>query len=283
MKRKMGVIDIIVYVFLAILSITTLYPFVNLLAISLSPMSEVAKSSFMIWPKEITFDAYEYIIKYSELLGAYKITLFVTVVGTVINIVLTTLGAYVLSNKQVPGRNFMNKMLVFSMLFSGGTIPTFIIVRNLGLINTVWSLIIPNAINAYWLILMRNFMSSIPASLSEAARIDGCSEYRILLKIILPLSLPIIATLVLFYGVAHWNAYQSALLYINRSELRPLQVVIRAMFEDGMDRLDDTRVLPPANTLRAAAVMLSSLPILCVYPVVQKYFVKGLVAGAVKG
>lgn len=283
MKRKINVIDIIIYVILAVLSITTLYPFVNMLAISLSPMSEVAKSTFMILPKKITFDAYEYVIKYSELFGAYKITLFITVIGTLINIALTLLGAYVLSNKQVPGRNFMNKMLVFTMLFSGGTIPTYMVVRQLGLVNSVWSLILPQAINAYWLILMRNFMSSIPSSLSEAARIDGCSEYGILFRVILPLSLPITATLVLFYGVYRWNSYQDALLYITRSELRPLQVVIRAMYEEGSKRLDDTNPLPPSNTLRAAAVMLSSLPILCVYPFVQKYFVQGMMVGAVKG
>ena len=282
-KKKLGAIDILIYIILGLLSITTLYPFINMLAVSLSPMSEVAKSTFMFFPKKITFDAYKYVFKYTELFGAYKVTLFVTIVGTIINLALTSLGAYVLSNKQVPGRGFMSKMLVFTMLFSGGTVPLYIVVKSMNLVNTVWAMILPHAINTYWLILMRNFMMGIPTSLSEAARIDGCNEYMIFIRIILPLSLPIIATLTLFYGVARWNDYNSALLYITRTELRPLQIVIRAMYEQGVDRIEDNSSVPPSNTLRAAAVMLSTLPILCVYPFVQKYFVQGIMVGAVKG
>jgi len=174
-------------------------------------------------------------------------------------------------------------MLVFTMLFSGGTVPLYMVVRSLHLVNTVWAMILPHAINTYWLILMRNFMMGIPTSLSESARIDGCNEYMILIRIILPLSLPIIATLTLFYGVTRWNEYNSALLYITRTELKPLQIVIRAMYEQGVDRIEDNSLVPPSNTLRAAAVMLSTLPILCVYPFVQKYFVQGIMVGAVKG
>lgn len=283
MKKKLGIVDYIIYIVLGLLSITTIYPFINMLAVSLSPMSEVAQARFMIWPKKMTFDAYEYVIKYSNLWGAYRVTLFVTIVGTTINLALTILGGYVLSNKQLPGRGVLNKILVFTMLFSGGTVPLYMVVRSMGLTNTLWAMIIPHAINTYWLILMRNFMIGIPDSLSESARIDGCNEYMILLRIILPLSLPIIATLVLFYGVTRWNEYTSAVLYITRSELKPLQVVIRGMYEQGMDRVTEGEVIPPSSTIRASAVMLSTLPILAVYPFVQKYFVQGAMVGAVKG
>lgn len=281
--KKIGVFDVLNYIILGLLSLTTIYPFINMIAVSLSPMSEVAKGAVLIFPKKVTLEAYEYIIKYSELGSAYKVTLFVTIVGGLINLTLTTLGGYVLANKQIPGRSFLSKMVVFTMLFHGGTIPMYIVVKNLHLTNTVWSMILPHAINTYFMILMRNFMMGIPTSLSESARIDGCNEYMILLRIILPLSMPIIATLTLFYGVSRWNEYTSAILYITRSSLRPLQVVIRAMYEEGIEMMEAGDIAPPSNTVRAAAVVFSTVPILCVYPFVQKYFVQGIMVGSVKG
>lgn len=281
-NRKIKIFDIINYSLLLLLSISTIYPFVNMLAISLSPMSEVLQSSFMVVPRKITFEAYDYVLRYGNLGSAYKTTIFITVVGTLINLVLTSLGAYVLSTKDVPGRKVLTTFVVITMIFNGGLIPTYMVVRNLNLVNTVWAMILPNAINTFWMIVMRNFMQEIPVSLRESARLDGCSEYRILLMIIMPLSLPIVATLSLFYGVMHWNEYYNAIIYVSRQNLKPLQVIIKAMYEQSLEIIDDSKLPPAVETVRACTVMLATLPILTVYPFVQKYFVKGMMVGAVK-
>ena len=233
--RKIGIFDIFNMILLFLVSVSTIYPFINMFSISISPIEEVMRSNFIILPKKITFEAYEYVIKYGNLEDAFRVTVFITIVGTLINLVLTCLGAYVLSNKDLPGRNVLTTFVIITMIFHGGLIPTYMVVKSVGVVNTVWALILPNAINTFWLILMRNFFQSIPSSLSESARIDGCSEYRILAIIIIPLSLPIIATISLFYGVMHWNEYYQSVIYINKQELKPLQAIIKTMFEQAID------------------------------------------------
>lgn len=282
-KKRIKPFDIINLIILSLLGLTTLYPFINLLFMSVSSIEEVMKSSsIMLYPKSISFDAYEYVLKYGNLSNAFKITVTITVLGTIINLVLTTLGAYSLSNKNLPGRKFLMSLVILTMLFNGGLIPTYMVIKALHLIDTVWVLMIPNAISTFNLILMRNFFQSIPPSLSESARIDGCSEFRILMNIILPLSMPIIATLSLFYGVGHWNEYFNAIIYNNKNSLSPLQVLIRNMFANSVDMLDPDRLPPPVETVRAATVILATLPIICLYPFLQKYFVQGIMIGAIK-
>ncbi|MDF2923115.1 MAG: binding-protein-dependent transport system inner rane component [Paenibacillaceae bacterium] len=283
-KHKIGVFDVLNVIFLSLLTLTMLYPFVNLFVISVSSMDQVVKSgSLMLFPTSINLEGYEYVFKYGNLLNAFKATLFITFVGTLVNLVMTSLGAYVMSCKELPGRNFLMSMIIITMFFGGGLIPSYLVVSQLHLVDSLWALILPTAIQSFNLILMRNFFQQIPQSLKEAARIDGSSELAILAKIMIPLSLPILATLALFYGVGHWNQYSQAIIYINDPKLYPLQVVIKGMYESAVGELEADRLPPPVETVRSATIMIATVPILFVYPFLQKYFVQGVLVGSVKG
>lgn len=284
LQNKIGIFDILNVVFLSLLTITMLYPFINLFVISVSSMDQVVKSGgLMLFPTSINLDGYEYVLKYGNLGNAFKSTLFITIVGTIVNLIMTSLGAYVMSCKELPGRNFLMTMIIITMFFGGGLIPSYLVVSNLHLVDSLWSLILPTVIHSFNLILMRNFFQTIPPSLKESARIDGCAELGILIKIMIPLSLPIIATLALFYGVGHWNEYSQAIIYINKPKLYTLQVVIKGMYESAVGELDADRLPPPVETVRSATIMIATLPILFIYPFLQKYFVQGVLVGSVKG
>lgn len=281
---KPGIADYVIWFFLIFLCLSTLYPFLNVLFVSLANMKDIVQQGGMLlYPRSFHFDSYRYVIRFSGLMDAYGITIFITVVGTTINLVMTSLGAYVLSNRELPGRNFLMSIVLVAMLFNGGLIPTYLVVRSLHLVDTVWALMVPFAINTWLLILMRNFFQGIPASLRESARLDGCSELGILVRIMLPLSMPIVATLALFYGVAHWNEYINVIIYINDPKLSTLQLILRKMYTFSLEQLDGDSLPPPVETIRAATVMLSALPIIIVYPFLQKYFVQGVMVGSVKG
>ena len=282
-KQRFDWIDVIVYTVLGLLGITMLYPFLNMLAVSFAPISEVMENSSMLFPKNPTLNAYKYIFKYGEFGNAAKITVFITIVGTLLNLTATSVAAFALAKKDLPGGKLFMKYIVISMIFHGGMIPAYIVYRNLGILNTIWVLIIPGLIDTYWLIIMRNYIMGIPESISEAARIDGSGEFRLMATIILPLCGPIIATLVLVYGVAHWNAYTNAVMFITKNELMPLQVVVRNLYNSGVSAELDDGTRPPTETVRAAAVILVTLPVIVAYPFLQKYFVQGVKAGAVKG
>ncbi|MDF2837200.1 MAG: YtcP4 [Paenibacillus sp.] len=281
---KSGIVDYVIWFVLVLFSLSTLFPFLNVLFVSFANMRDIVESGgVLLFPKSIHLDSYRYVLQYSGLLNAYGVTIFITVVGTLINLIMTALGAYVLSNRDLPGRNAMMTMVLIAMLFSGGLIPTYLVVRSLQLVDTVWALMLPSAISAWLLILMRNFFQGIPAELRESARIDGCSEIGILVRIILPLSLPIFATLALFYGVGHWNEYINVVIYINDPNLSTLQLILRKMYTFAIDQLDGDSLPPPVETVRAATIMLSTLPIVMVYPFLQRYFVQGVMVGSVKG
>ncbi|WP_368859054.1 carbohydrate ABC transporter permease [Cohnella sp. GbtcB17] len=276
--------DFIILGVLVLLGITTLYPFVNVLFASFADMKDIVEQGGMLlFPRSVHLDSYLYVLRFSGIPEAYRITIFITIVGTLINLVMTSLGAYVLSNRELPGRNALMAIVLVTMLFNGGLIPTYLVVRALHLVDTVWALMLPFAINAWLLILMRNFFQGIPASLRESARIDGCSELGILVRIMLPLSLPIVATLSLFYGVGHWNEYINVVIYINDPKLSTLQLVLRKMYTFSLDQLDGDSLPPPVESIRAATVILSTLPMMIVYPFLQKYFVQGVMVGSVKG
>jgi putative aldouronate transport system permease protein len=200
--------------------------------------------------------------------------------------ILTSFMAYALSRKYLHGRGIFNFIVVFTMLFSGGMIPSFILVQSLGLIDSLWALILPSAISAYNMIIMRNFFQGIPDSLEESAKMDGCSDWGVFFRIILPLSLPSIATISLFYAVSYWNTYQSAILYINDSAKWPIQVLLRqiVIVSSGMNAdAASVDVVPPAQSVKMAVIVVATLPMLIAYPFVQKYFVKGAMVGSVKG
>ena len=282
-REKVTVGYVVVLVVLTVICFSMLYPFVNLAFQSISTASDIiASNGLMLWPKSFTLDAYGYLMHYPYLFESYGNTIFITVVGTALSMIVTTLAAYVLSRRDLPGRNALTTYVVITMFISGGMIPTYLNLKDLGLLNTLWVLMLPNLITTWNMLLMRNFFMGIPIDLMEAARIDGANEGRLLISIILPLSLPIIATLSLFYGVGYWNSYANVIIYNTRANLQTTQVIIRKMYETALVDMEEN-IAPPLEAIRAATVMFSTIPILCIYPFLQKHFAQGLMVGSVKG
>ena len=242
-------------------------------------------------PKGFTLDAYRQVFQDSRLWNSYKNTIVYTIIGTTINIILTTLLAYPLSRKDLPGRNFFMFVIAFTMFFSGGIVPTYLVVQDLGMLDTIWALVIPGAISTYNAIVMRTFFQdSIPWELQEAALLDGCGNAKLLYKIILPLSKPILAVMVLFYAVGHWNSYFGALIYLDSDHLYPLQIILREILIQNQAAMHDVvmdfemaRQIMMAESMKYSVIVIASLPVIVMYPFVQKYFVKGVMIGSIKG
>lgn len=273
------------YSILLVISLACLIPFINVISSSFATTQEVVEKTFILFPSTFTLEAYKYIFSTPTIFQSFLVSIGVTGVGTLVSMVLTAFMAYSLSRKYLYGRKALNFTVVFTMLFSGGMIPTYLVVRNMGLIDTYWALILPIAINAFNLIIMKNFFQAIPDSLEESAKVDGYNDIMIFFKIILPLSLPSIATISLFYAVAYWNEYMNAILYLNDSNKWPIQVLLRqiVIVSSGM-QADATSVdvVPPAQTIKMAVITVATVPMLIVYPFLQKYFVKGAFVGSVK-
>lgn len=281
--RVFQVVNVIVLTGFALLC---LIPFLNVLGSSLATPGEIATRPFILIPHTFTLDAYRYILSTSTIFQAMGVSVIVTVGGTFLSLLVTALMAYALSKRYLKGRRVINFLVVFTMLFSGGMIPTFIVVQKLGLIDSLWSLVLPVLINAFNFVIMRSFFQGIPDSLEEAARIDGCSDLGVFLRIVLPLSLASIATIGLFYAVYYWNTYQAAILYINDSEKWPIQVLLRqiVIVASGMNADESAvDVVPPAQSVKMAVIFVATLPMLLVYPFIQRFFVKGALIGSVKG
>ena len=275
--------DALVYAILLVVLLVTLIPVMFVISMSFTPYAELIKrGGFVLIPTSFTLTAYKEMLRDGLLLGGMWITVEVTVIGTILNLIATTLTAYPLSRRQMPGSKLVTKLIIFTMLFSAGTIPTFLIVKATGVMNTIWAMIIPSLITVYNLIVMKAFFEGLPEELFEAARIDGASEFGVLIKIVMPMSLPIMMTIGMYYAVTHWNAYMVAVLYITDAELRPMQVILRRMLKSANMDYNAEDVVP-AETLRMAAVCFATAPIVIIYPFIQKYFVKGTLAGAVKG
>lgn len=283
--------DIINYFLLAVVLIVVLYPLIFVAVASISNPAAVVNGEVWLLPKEITFTGYEKLFANKEILKGYMNTILYTVVGTMVNVVMTILAAYPLSRKDFRGRNIFTALFVFTMFFSGGLIPTYLIVKDLGMTNTMWALIIPNAVAVWNIIIMRTFFQqSIPFEIQESAQIDGCGNFKILLKIILPLSMPILAVMTLFYSVAHWNSFFSALIYLSERDKYPLQLFLREiLIQSNMQDMIQTseeslaKTIMEAESIKYALVIVANLPILMLYPFLQRYFVKGMVIGAIKG
>lgn len=290
-KKSLGekVFDCCNVVILLLLTFITLYPCWYVLVASVSEPSELYNgSALLFWPRNFGLYSYESVIKNEMLWTGYRNTLFYVIAGTIISVILTTSAAFCASRKNLPGKNFIMMMVTFTMYFNGGMIPTFMVVKGLHLLNTPWAMIIPTAVNTYNLIITLSYFRSIPDSLEEAARIDGASTFRIFCQIMLPLSMPIIAVISLYYAVAIWNNYFNALLYITDKELKPLQMVLRdILLSDGAKGQGDAVSLEDsaayAANIRYATIVVSTIPILCLYPLIQRFFVKGVMIGAVKG
>lgn len=290
-KKTVGdyIFDSVNVVFLAALAVVTAYPFVYVVFASLSNADELtAHSGVLLKPLGISLDAYRAVLENPIIYSGYMNTLFVVVVGTAYNIVMTSMGAFVLSRKDFFWRTPITLMIVFTMFFGGGLIPHFLLVKNLGLMDSLWALIIPGAIGTWNLIIMRTAFQGIPTSLIESAHIDGAHDFIILFRIILPLAMPTIAVMVLYYGVGHWNSWFSAMIYIRKRELWPLQLALREiLIANSTDEMMAGATAPDrasiGETIKYATIMVATLPILAAYPFLQKYFVKGVMVGALKG
>lgn len=283
------VFDIFNYVMLGILGILTVLPFLYIIGNSFATEAEITERSFFLIPKVFSFSAYEYIFSSSTIFRSIGVSIFITVAGTLVNLFFTLTMAYPLSRSDFWGRNVMMNMVIFSMLFGGGMIPTYLVIRGLGLLDSYWALMLPGAISAFNLIVVKNFFQQMPPGLEEAARIDGCSDLGVLWRIVLPLSKPVIATFALFYAVGHWNNFFSALLYISDSDKWPLQVMLRQIVllsqasVGDIANMDPNFVQPPEQSIKMAVIVVGTIPILLVYPFLQKHFAKGVMLGSIKG
>lgn len=285
-KKRVTAGTVINYVLITLLAFVCLYPFLNVVAYSLSGYYPVLAKQVTFYPMEFTLDAYKEILGKPSIWASMKTTVEITLLGTALSLVLTTFAAYGLSIQDLPGRKVLTGLILFTMYFGGGMIPTFLVVKGVGLYNTLGALFIPQAVSVFNFIVMRTFFRELPESLQDAARIDGASYMQILVKIVLPLSTAIIATIGLFYAVGYWNSYFEALIYIQDTDKYTLQLRLRSLLfgnelASDIDNVGGVVVL--TQSLKMATVVVATLPILVVYPWLQKYFVKGVMLGSVKG
>ena len=288
-KYRITLYDVIVVAVFSVLALLTLYPFYNVLIMSLSNTLSVAKHTPYLLPYAFDLTGYKTILQDMYFLKAFMVSLFVTIVGTSVNMFLSVTGAYVLSKRDLIGRKFILTMILFTMLFSGGLVPTYMMVKGLGLINSIWVLVLPTAISTYYLIIMKNYFLNLPAGLLEAARLDGANEWKILWNVAIPISKPFIATFALFYSVERWNEWYNALLYINEKNLAPLQIYLREILVSLNTQLSTQAQQMISSTqkvsttaVQMATIIITAVPILCVYPFLQKYFVNGIMVGGLK-
>jgi putative aldouronate transport system permease protein len=276
------------YIMLALFALATVFPFINIIATSFSSSRAISAGEIFLWPVEFNLDAYRNLIDDGQLIVAMKNTIVITIAGTAFNMLFTILAAYPLSKSRLRGRNGMLMAVLFTMLFSGGMIPHFLLVNALGLINTYWAIWLPALISVYNMFVMKSFFEGLPEEVEESAAIDGANELTILWRIILPLSMPVIAALTLFYAVGWWNSYMNVLIYIRSTDKMSLMVKLYQMIDmvspellksgEGVGQVSIT-----PEGIRAASIVFSITPILCVYPFLQKHFVKGVMLGSVKG
>ena len=289
-RKKITLFDFVVYVISGILLLSVLYPLIVVVSSSFSDPALVATGKVVLLPKGINLEGYKAVFGNKDIMTGYANTIFYTVFGTIINLLVTVPAGYALTKKNVPGRNLVMTLFMITMYFSGGMIPTFLLVKGLGLYNTRWVLLILGAFSTYNCIICRSFFAAMPQELEEAAEIDGCNPLRSFVQIVLPLSKALMGVMVLYFGVAHWNAYFNAMIYIKEDAMQPLQVFLRRILilaqsamnvEEGgeyAEAMADREAL-----IRYAVIVVSSVPLLIIYPFLQKYFAKGVTLGAVKG
>lgn len=295
MKRNYSdkIFDAVNLCIMLILLILFMWPLWFVVIASVSDPNSVLLGKVLIWPKGFTLDSYKALAEHKEIWIGYGNTIIYTVVGTIINMILTVCAAYPLSRKDFVLRNFFMLMFMITMYFGGGLIPTYLVVNKLGLLDTRWAMIIPGAVSIYNVIITRSYyLNSIPASLYEAATLDGANSAQYLTRIVIPLSKPVLSVVALYYAVGHWNDYYTALLYIYDENLRPLQTILRDLLLTtqlqlidmaGMDAAAVERQMQVAQTMKYSAIIVAMIPILCIYPMIQKHFVKGVMIGSIKG
>ena len=281
---------IIICILLACLSFVMLYPFWHVLMYSISDPIESMRGGVFLYPHGFSLYGYKLILQNQQVWTAYRNTILKTLIGTLISLVITTLTAYPLSLRRLHGRSIISMFIFFTMLFSGGTIPLYLVIANIGMLNTFWALVIPGAMSAYNMFILRNYMQSLPSELEESAWIDGASPPVILVRIIVPLCTPSLAAIAMFYGIANWNSYMDCLLYTNTPKLQTLQLYLRNMLQQA-STLELSMTVSSSkskdymneNALRMVTVSVSIIPVLIIYPFLQRYYTKGITIGAVKG
>ncbi|MCY9588713.1 carbohydrate ABC transporter permease [Paenibacillus chitinolyticus] len=289
--REDRLFNTVIYLVLGLVLLIVLYPLVFVLSASFSEPQYIMNGEVLLWPKGLTLDSYTKIFEDGQIMRGFGNTLLYTTTGTLLNVIMTILAAYPLSRKDFVGRNLFMGLFVFTMFFSGGLIPTYILIKNLGLLNSFWVMILPGAVSIWNIIIMRTFFQqTIPGELEEAATIDGCTNMQILTRIVLPLSMPIIAVTILFYAVGHWNSFFNALLYLSDKSKFPLQLVLREILIQGqtdslvkMSTESAIKQQRAVEGIKYAVLVLANLPMFLLYPFLQRYFVKGIMIGAIKG
>lgn len=285
------VLDVFIAIVMVIVVVLTILPVLHVASISFSSSSAINRGIVSFWPVDFSLEAYRIIMEAGTVPHAFKNSVAYTVVGTVVNLLLTVLMAYPLSRKDLPMKNFYTILITIPMFFSGGMIPSFLLINELGLYNNFWAMILPGAVSSWNLIILRTFFQSIPEEMEESARLDGANDFQILYKIIIPLSLPSLATIGMFYAVSHWNSWFNALIYFKDNTKYPLQLILREIVIQGQIAkelaaqgiMDDDFTAITLESIKYATLFISMLPMLIIYPFVQKYFVKGVMIGSIKG
>lgn len=290
-EKRANLFSVFIYLLLGIWALLIILPFLNVLMISITTEGEYVRSPLLIFPKEPTFDSYKALFADGRIWIGYRTTLIILCLGLPVNMFLTVCTSYGLSRPPFPGKKFIMLYALFTMFFSGGIVPLYLLVKSLSLTNTIWAVVLASGINTFYFIIMRNYFMSLPEALIESAKIDGANEWTILFRIILPLSAPIIATVTLFYAVDRWNEWFNAMVFIRNTEMTPLQLVLRSIVIEA--QMVDSSALGGsmaasesmtrfAQGMKMAAVFVTMAPIMVVYPFLQKYFVKGVLVGAIK-
>lgn len=279
--------EIVLLCALLVYALMIIYPFYNAILISLISTTDFVKNPLMLIPRNVTFDAYAYLLKSGGIATGYRTTLIILAVGLPYNMLLTVSSAYALSGGPFPGKKFIIYAIYFTMFFSGGIVPLYLLVKSLSLTDTLWSVILPYGVNTFYMIIMRNYFESLPESMAESARIDGANDFIVLVRIIIPLSMPIMATVLLFFAVDRWNEWYHAMLFIKDGQISPLQLVLRNIITNAYSpnakaSAAGNKVQTFSQGIKMAAVVLTMTPIMLLYPFLQKYFTKGILLGAVK-
>ena len=279
--------DYVNFVFTLIFGLIVLYPFYNSILVSFTPQGEYLRTPFMIFPKTITLDSYQIVFDNKVVFTGLGITSIVTVTGVIYNMFLTVLMAYC-CNKEFPGKKIILYGIIFTMYFSGGLIPYYLLIRDLNLMDQIASMVLPTGISIAYMTVMRKYFAALPLELEESARMDGASEFTILFRIIIPIAMPMVVTFTLYYGVERWNEWWNGMLFIKSPFKQPLQLVLRGIIQSTgntvmSSHLQEAGIVPFTDGVKMASIIVTMLPIMCAYPFLQKYFVKGLAIGAVKG
>lgn len=282
--KKIGTLDWILFVILGIYALLIIYPFYNAFLISISPEEVYINTPFLIWPKEITWDNYKAVFTNAQLWGGFRVTMLLLIVGTAYQLFFTVITGYALSRSKWVGKNFVMNMILVTMFFGGGLVPYFHLIKSIGLYDNLLVMIIPGAIDTFNMLLMRNYFATLPIEMEESAKIDGANDIQIFVKVYLPMSLPMLATVGLFFAVGNWNSWYNGLLFIEQQKYKPLQLVLRELIATSSSSIEVPGQLKTyGEGLTMATTLFTIVPMMAFYPFLQKYFVKGLVVGAIKG